>query len=124
MDAPGPIVVCTVTEVPRVYRSSAECQKTELNQLFFGILDQTVGELKERFSAKNISLLKSLKTLVSFERIETDVPLFIYELSSLGSLVKLTYFEVRKKFLQDYHLLGGKTMKTWIAWTTCTSKYC
>ena len=46
---------------------SVKSQREDLCSVYNGVVDRTVSEIETRFSAKNISLLKSLKALTSFD---------------------------------------------------------
>ena len=60
--------------IPRRVDNVAD-MKLELHELYVGVIDSTVGEIRARFSAKNIALLKSLKSLIALQELEASTSL-------------------------------------------------
>lgn len=92
--------------MPRRIDTSAN-QKIELRQLYFGVIDQTVGEIKTRFSANNIALLKSLKALVAFEDFESNAS-FIKDLGPLGRLCDVDLIQCHEEIIAGMSFVRRK----------------
>jgi len=92
--------------MPRRTDTSAN-QKIELRQLYCGVIDQTVGEIKTRFSANNIALLKSLKALVAFEDFESNAS-FIKDLGPLGRLCDVDLIQSHEEIIAGMSFVRRK----------------
>ena len=75
------------------YNAPQDVSNTELLSLFNSIIDRTIVEIETRFSKENISLLQSLKSLVSFG---TEI-LNLEALETLSSLCGIDLLKAKEE---------------------------
>ena len=81
--------------------------KLELHELYVGVIDSTVGEIRARFSAKNIALLKSLKSLIALQELEASTSL-VNDLEPLGRLCNVELPRCKEEIFSGLSFVARK----------------